>query len=269
VSGEGATDRERLAATFDADADRYERARPRYPAELFADLGDLAGLSPGARVLEVGPGTGQATRGLLASGWQVVAVERGPALAAVARRELAGTDLRVDVGTFETWPPDGRAERPFDVIASATAWHWVDPDVGYHHAADLLRPRGSIALIGTAHVLPADGDRFFVDVQRVYARFGDVLEGGPPRPADVADPYIEEIAASGLFRRPTVRRYLWPRTYTAEQYVDVLSTYSNTLTMPEPQRRDFLDGVAAMIRDRPGGTVTKHYLNHLVVARKV
>jgi SAM-dependent methyltransferase len=219
-------------------------------------------------VLEVGPGTGQATRGLLASGWRVVAVERGPALAAVARRELAGSDLRVDVGTFETWPPDGRAEDPVDAVVSATAWHWVDPDVGYRHAAELLRPDGSVALIATTHVLPADGDPFFVDVQRVYARFGEVLEGGPPRPADVADPYVEDIAASGLFRPATVRRYLWPRTYTAEQYVDVLSTYSVTLTMPEVQRRDFLDGVAAMIRERRGGTVTKHYLNHLAVARK-
>jgi hypothetical protein len=118
-------------------------------------------------------------------------------------------------------------------------------------------------------VLPADGDSFFVDVQRVYARVGEVLEGGPPRPADVTDRYDEDIATSGLFHPATVRRYLWPHTYTAEEYVDVLSMYSNTLTMPQPQRRDFLDGVAAMIRDRPGGTVTKHYLNHLVVARRL
>jgi SAM-dependent methyltransferase len=269
VSGDGTTERERLAATFDADAERYERARPRYPAALFADVGDLAGLSPGARVLEVGPGTGQATRGLLAAGWRVVAVERGPALAAVARRELAGTDLQVDVGTFETWPPDSRTEDPFDAVVSATAWHWVHPAIGYRHASDLLRPGGSIALIGTTHVLPVDGDPFFVDVQRVYARFGDVLEGGPPRPADVADPYAGDIAASELFHPATVRRYLWPRTYTAEQYVDVLSTYSVNLTMPEVQRHDFLDSVAAMIRVRPGGTVTKHYLNHLVVARRL
>jgi SAM-dependent methyltransferase len=267
VSADGTTERQRLAATFDADAERYERARPRYPAELFADLGELAGLSPCALVLEVGPGTGQATRGLLAAGWRVVAIERGPALAAVARRELAGTDLRVEVGTFEAWPP-GRVQEPFDAVVSATAWHWVDPDIGYRHAADLLHPTGSIGLIATTHVLPADGDPFFVDVQRVYARFGDVLEGGPSRPADVADPYLEDIAASGLFHPATVRRYLWPRTYTAEQYVDVLSTYSNTLTMPEAQRLDFLDRVAAIIRDRPGGTVTKHYLNHLVVARR-
>jgi SAM-dependent methyltransferase len=269
VSGDGTTDRERLAATFDADAERYERARPQYPAELFADLGSLAGLSRGARVLEVGPGTGQATRGLLAEGWRVVAVERGPALAAVARRQLAGADLRVDVGTFETWPPEGRAEDPFDAVVSATAWHWVQPDVGCRHAAELLRPGGSIGLVATTHVLPADGDPFFVDVQRVYARVGEVLEGGPPSPGDVADPYVEDIAASGLFHPAIVRRYRWPRTYTAEQYVDVLSTYSVNLAMQEVQRRALLDGVAAMIRDRPGGTVTKHYLNHLVVARRL
>lgn len=100
-------DRDSLASTFDSVAQRYERARPGYPAEMFDELAALAGLDGSARVLEIGPGTGKATRGLLRRGWSVVAVEPGAQLAAVARRVLAGHDLRVDVSPFETWHDTG------------------------------------------------------------------------------------------------------------------------------------------------------------------
>ena len=79
-----------LRAIFDEDAELYDRARPGYPAELMEDLRSFAGLGPGSTVIEIGPGTGQATRGLLAQGWRVVALEPGRELAAVARRVLAG-----------------------------------------------------------------------------------------------------------------------------------------------------------------------------------
>ncbi|MGH3157423.1 MAG: rRNA adenine N-6-methyltransferase family protein [Streptosporangiaceae bacterium] len=84
-----AADREVLRRTFDQDAERYDRARPHYPAELVAGLAGLAGIGPVSRVLEVAPGTGQLTVPLAALGCSVTAVELGPALAAVARRNLA------------------------------------------------------------------------------------------------------------------------------------------------------------------------------------
>jgi SAM-dependent methyltransferase len=90
---------EGLPTTFDTVAELYERARPGYPAELFDELAALIGGGTGdVRVLEIGPGTGQATRGLLARGWRVVALEPGAELAAVARRVLAGIgDLEMHV----------------------------------------------------------------------------------------------------------------------------------------------------------------------------
>ena len=81
--------RERLRATFDQAAELYDRARPRYPPALFEDLADVTGIGPGSRVLEIGPGTGQATLSLAERGCRVVAVELGPDLDAVARRNLA------------------------------------------------------------------------------------------------------------------------------------------------------------------------------------
>jgi protein-L-isoaspartate O-methyltransferase len=78
-----------LRAGFDADAEVYQRTRPVCPPALFDDLIRLAGLSPGDRVLEIAPGTGQATVPLAERGLAVTSVELGPSLAAVARRRLA------------------------------------------------------------------------------------------------------------------------------------------------------------------------------------
>src|SRR5262249_46756183 len=76
-------------SVFDEVAELYDRARPGYPAELLADLARLAGAGPGCRVLEVGCGTGQLTVGLAEQGCEVVALDVGPTLAALARRNLA------------------------------------------------------------------------------------------------------------------------------------------------------------------------------------
>lgn len=76
-----------LRAIFNEDAELYDRARPGYPPSLIRDLGQLAGIGPDSRVVEIGPGTGQATAALTALGASVTAVELGAALAAVLRRK--------------------------------------------------------------------------------------------------------------------------------------------------------------------------------------
>jgi len=258
-----------LAATFDTVAETYARARPGYPAQLFDDLAESTGLSSAsARVLEIGPGTGQATRGLLARGWQVVALEPGPNLADVARRELHGLgDVDVHVATFESWTGD---DESFDLVLAATSFHWLEPSVAFSQAARLLRPGGSLAVVSTEHVLPAaDGDLFFREVEDAYAAVGmsDGL-GGPQPPERVPAPYSASILASGLFEAPVQRRYVWAQSYSAEEYLTLLSTYSGHIAASAQQRETLFRDIRARIDARPGRAVRKHYLTILETARR-
>src|SRR3954454_24144177 len=96
-------ERRRLAATFDSVAERYQRARPEYPEALYERLLAVTGLRPPARLLEVGSATGKATQPLARRGFRIPCLEPGPALGAVARRELEPFDVEVIESRFEDW----------------------------------------------------------------------------------------------------------------------------------------------------------------------
>lgn len=251
----------RLRSTFDEAAELYDRARPRYPPDLFDDLADLAGLRPRSRVLEIGSGTGKATLPLAERNYQVTAIELGPNLASVARRKLARfRNVAVIVAAFEDWP---LPPEPFDAVVSATAFHWLDPSVRVIKAADALRPGGILATIATHHIHGGDV-QFFIDVQECYR--GEGIPRRLPTAADIA-PDSGELEHSGRFEPAIFRRYEWEQPYSAQEYIDLLSTYSDHRALQETARRHLLDCISRLIVDRYGGRIRKRYLNELRIAR--
>jgi SAM-dependent methyltransferase len=251
-----------LRRTFDSAADLYEAARPSYPDELIDDLVELAELKPGDRLLEIGCATGKATRPLLARGFAVVCVELGAQLAERARGDLAGLPVEVHVAPFETWEGEPHS---FDLVYAATAWHWIDPALRYRKAHELLRPGGHLAFWSALHAFPPDYDPFFAEIQEVYDELGESYPGEwPPAPPDEVPDLAPEIEASGLFDHLRVRRYVWEKHYTADEYLALLDTFSGHIAM-EPAKREHLYGE---IRRRLGGRrVRRHWLAILHVTR--
>jgi SAM-dependent methyltransferase len=129
-----------LGRVFNEVPELYDRVRPAYPEQLFADLVAVTGMGGRSSVLEVGCGTGQATRSLAALAGAVTAIEPGVDMAALARRRLSTFgNVGVEVSTFEDWDDRGRR---FDVLVAASAWHWVGPSIGWRRAHHVLRPAG-------------------------------------------------------------------------------------------------------------------------------
>lgn len=242
------TDRERLRTTFGEDAARYHRARPTYPPQLFTRL-------RGPHILEIGPGTGQATLPLTELG-DVTAVELSPALAAVARAHAP--KARVITANFDEWP----LPEPFDLVVSATAFHWLDPRTRMTKCAAALKPGGTLAVISTHHVAGGT-EQFFVDVQECYERWD------PSTPPNLrlspADDIPREFDESPEFDEPEFHRYEWEQAYDTEAYVDLLLTYSNHIALPDRDR--LIADIRQLIDTRHGGRVTKRYLTQLATAR--
>lgn len=257
--------RRALGATFDTEAELYDAARPGYPRALFDDLVALARIPPGGHIVEIGSGTGQATLPLARRGYTVWCVELGARLAAVARRNLAAyPGVAVWVGAFEDWPLEPGA---FDLALSATAFHWINPAIGYARVARALKPSGALALIWNVSVQTQADRGFFDAVREVYRReTPDLAEkGASPVHPDEAPDRTAEIERGGHFGGTVRRRYLWDAGYDAARYIQLPRTYSDHISQ-EPERRErLLAGIAGLIITRFGGRVTKGYLTELYV----
>src|SRR5262245_57435096 len=117
MGGDGLQERPaHLATTYDRAGAAYD-GRPGSPDEAFGILASEWALAAGCRVLEIGPGTGQATGALLDRGASVVAVEPGAELARIVRARTAGRSCDVIEARFEDAVlPD----EPFDLVVAAT-----------------------------------------------------------------------------------------------------------------------------------------------------
>lgn len=256
-----------VAESFGADADRYDRARPDYPAELVALV--LDGLAPAdgsPALLDVGIGTGTAARMFAAAGCRVTGVEPDPRMADVALR--AG--FAVDVARFEDWEPAGRR---FDVVVAGQAWHWVDPAAGAARAAQVLRPGGRLALFWNVFLPEPDVAAAFADVYR------GLDTGLPfvPFTLEPTGPYeqMARATAAGLagtpsgstaaFGRVTRHDLLWRRTYSRDEWLDQVPTFGGHSRMPAGVQARVLEGIGAAV-DARGGSFVMPYTTLLLLA---
>ena len=251
---------------FNQVPELYDRVRPGYPDELFADLTAVAGLGARSSVLEVGCGTGQATRPLAALAGSVTAVEAGPEMAAFARRRLAGLgNVTVETSKFEDW--DDRGAR-FDALVAASAWHWVDPAIGWRRAHDVLRPGGWLALLGNVVVRRPGEPEMYAETADLHERFAPANPawGHPPLEDEVraTDPGWGAVEDPGdLFGPTTVRWYPAVQWLDGAGFADLLRANSPYLRLAPDVREPLLDAIAERIRTRLDDRVPRRFLSVL------
>jgi len=249
--------------SFNQAAEIYDEIRPSYPPALFDCLFDL--LPPRPNILEVGPGTGQATRDLLRRGAVVHAIEIGPGMAAKLRANLPSDDLQVTIGDFELVSvPD----RSLDAVFSATAYHWVTPAAQLDRPAAILKRGGVMAIVDLNQVDSADDQGFFDAVQPIYERYGQGHKGPPaPKRGSVSPEIRQPLSQDPRFVDVEVHSYDWNQTYTASMYRKLMLSYSGTQMMEPEERKGLLDDIETFIRERFGAEIVRPLEVTLTTAR--
>jgi SAM-dependent methyltransferase len=249
----------RVAESFGSDAERYDRSRPRYPRKM---VDYVAGASPGPDFLDVGTGTGIVARQFQAVGRTVLGVDVDPRMADVARSHGLG----VEVAKFESWDPAGRS---FDAVVAGQAWHWVDPVAGAAKAADVLRVGGMLAVFWNAGQPPDDLAEEFSSIYRrlmpdsLVARrvSGNAADGYAMLCSRVSDG-MREV---GRFGEPVTRRFEWERSYTREEWLDVLPTQGDHTQFRPDKLEELLADIGAAV-DAVGGRFPMSYTTLVVAA---
>jgi SAM-dependent methyltransferase len=250
---------------FGQQAEAYDRFRPTYPDAVIDEL--LGPVPAGLEVLDVGCGTGIASRQIAQRGAKVLGVELAPRMAEIAR----GHGVEVEVAAFEGWDAAGRT---FDRVTSAQAWHWLDLPLATAKAATVLRPGGRLCLIWNAGVQPDD----LADaLEEVYASV--VPPGGHrlfrgyavDRSSNMKtglDPEIDAISGVQDFGAPTQKWFPWTRVYQRDEWLNQLVSRSDHAAL-EPAVRDRLfEAIGAAIDDQ-GGSFVMNFETVLITATRL
>ena len=278
-----------LGEVFDSVAEDYDLVRQGYPAVLMDAAISRGRLASGSRVLEVGCGTGKLTELLAARQLNVDAVDPGPRMIEQAKRRVGGRgDVRFHVSRFENVAFPGEA---FEAVFSATAFHWVDPLIGWTKAASHLRPGGLLALL--AHMTVHDersaaADEGFRELLRKHAptvaeghtktrNLDAILAGARERRGNASEVWdwvmgagrrqLTNPDAAELFEGVDVTSHVTTIEQTADEFLAGFRTTSLYFEI-EPANRRAFEGDNRQLIEGLGGVVTYSLATLLMTAQR-
>jgi SAM-dependent methyltransferase len=264
---------------FDGVAEEYDRVRSDYPPEIVEAAYAIAELEPGSPVLEIGCGTGKLTEALAARSLHVEAIDPGARMVEVARRRVgAAANVNFRIGRFED------VDLPVDVFAaafSATAFHWVEPAIGWAKVADVLRPGGVVALLTHMGFSPLDEQLHAVWTDVRPESLGwvprdekTVFDGTEARLGNISEAWawlsqrdaLARPEAAELFTDVRLTTVANDEQETAERLIAVMRTTSMYLGLDADERQRLDHGLAAVV-DEAGGSYPLNLYAVLITAR--
>lgn len=255
-------------ASFDVFANNYHSVRPGYPAALFGDIQEIGGIESNSRLLEIGAGSGIATVELAKLGCQVIAIEPGAHLAAIARKQTEKfKNVKIFEETFENFQTADR----FDAILAFTAFHWLSEGDKYQQIIDLLNDSGNLILVWNSffqNESPAT-----VEVNRAYREFLPDIYPEESIVAEVNKGVLsklnsreQEVVANPLFYPIFLRKYLTAYNYDDQTYPKLLNTFPKIVEAEEGKRLKFFGRVSGIVKRH--GKISVPVLTTMIICQK-
>lgn len=226
---------------FDTIPEQFDKYRPRYSADLFVELIEYARIGPGKSVLEIGPGTGQATDPILHTGCDYNAIELGENLFEMMKRKYSHyPNFSIVNDDFIT---HDYGKQKFDMIYSAATIQWIPEEIAFSKTFDLLKPGGTLAMMLTKGDYKTSNEELYTEIQKVYSEYfkPDVeYKQGRFNYTNAPDyGYID-------FER---REFYGKRELTADEYVAYCGTHCDHIVIPEPYRSKFFNGLRVAVSE--------------------
>ena len=235
---------------FDTIPDEFDKWRPRYCDELFSDIIESAKLDSSKTVLEIGPGTGQATEPILKTGCAYLAIELGENFAEFMNRKYKSYDnFKLVNADFELYD---FVKDSFDFVYSAAAFQWIKEDIGYPKVFDMLKSGGVFATFGISagrrdSVLNDKINEVYANVELWNPEFDYDNYIKTRNSADELDK-IEKLRKYG-FVDAERRHYSNIREFNSEDYISYIQTSSPQLSLKEPYKSKFYAAIRDIVMD--------------------
>lgn len=247
----------------------YNKARPRYPQDLIARAAELAKLSKDSTILEIGCGPGTATVSFAQLGFSMVCLEPSLEACQLARENCAPyPEIKIINTTFEEWELESSR---FNAVLAATSFHWVLPEIRYTKAAAALKDKGFLILLTNMGALPQD---------EVYQLLNEVYQTQDPF---LAQYHTEErrtqsenllgngqdLIQSSLFKDLGSKQVVCEVTYSIDNYLMLLSTYSPYIALDQEKRDSLFQSLRETLEANWGKSFQASYLSTFHIAQKI
>lgn len=263
---------------FDEIVVNYDKARWDYPDELYADIIKYSGLE-NKKALEIGAGTGKATAPILNAGYDVTAIEMGVNMTEFMLDKFKGqANFKVITATFEDVVLQ---DDSYDLIYAASAFHWVDAEIGCPKVYRSLKNGGVFALFRN-NAVQSDGNETYNEIQAVYDKYYYSHYKSDKRPVKISQMKYEDFLKPAEiyrgfrfesleqygFKDITMKLYNASRTYGADEYIAFLDTMSDHRAMPEENRMALYAKIKEVIL-KHGGKLKMDFIFQLYMGRKI
>jgi SAM-dependent methyltransferase len=266
----GCIDEQEGRALFGADPLNYDEIRPPYPEQIYEFLLTTGALRANRSTLEIGAGTGLATRRLLDFGVNPLAVIEPdprfiPMLTSLAR--LYKAEVRCITESFE------EAVLPnshYDLVVAATSFHWIQPSIGLAKVAAILKPGGHVALWWNVFGDLDREDPFHEATRTILQPLASSPSGAPdalPGPLDT-QARLTDFSRSGQFDPAEFMAYRWTLVLNTAQVGALYATFSPIGRLPEERRKTILHRLMEVAERHFGGTVERNMVSPVYVARR-
>ena len=246
-----------LRTIFDTIPEQFDKYRPCYSPELFADLIAYGNIGPGKTVLELGPGTGQATQPILNTGCDYHAIELGENLYRMMQKKF-GHQPNFSIVNDDFITHDFGAQR-FDLIYSAATIQWIPEEIAYGKTFDLLKPGGTLAMMLTRSDYRSPNEELYQRIQQVYEQYFK------PETSYQQKGFRYTCAPEYGYEPVEKREYTGQRVFNAEEYAGYCGTHCDHIALQEPYRSQFFDGLRNAVLDADDRIVIKDtYVLYLV-----
>lgn len=220
--------------------EEFDRCRTRYCDEAFSDVIDFGKLDANKSALEIGPGTGQATEPILKTGCSYLAIELGENFTAAMKNKFSSYNrFQIVNADFETYD---FGQRRFDLVYSAATIQWIPETIGFPKVYHLLKSNGTFAMMLTRTEYKSANEALYSRIQKVYEQYFH-----PQTEYTCSSPYYH-VENYG-FVDFECRHYPKTREYSADDFVSWTLIQAPHLTLPEPYRIKFIEGVRNAILD--------------------
>lgn len=250
---------------FNKAAEYYDRFRPSYPQEIIETLISEAEISKGSKLLEIGAGSGKATSQFAGKGFDILCIEPGENLVRIGNERFKSETIEFRLGRFEQIQ---LPEESFDLVFAAQSFHWIPQPLGFEKCADILKSRGSLAILYNMYLVSEDNeqDMELLALSNKYGGFADFVTA--KQNDDRISSICSDIENSQKFTQAKVFKKHWVKEYTADEYYGFVLTGNKILQKTEEEKAQIYKDIKCLASNF-GGAITRPYLCVLYLAERV